>query len=47
MKKTIKKATLAFIILGSVLGAALVVALAAVSVWANQPRGIRIKLDEE
>ncbi len=45
--KTVKKATLALIILESILGAAAVAAVTALYVWANKPRGIRIHLDEE
>ncbi len=45
--KTVKKATLALIILGSVFGAAAVATLTVLSVWANKPRGVRIHLDEE
>lgn len=45
--KTLKKATLALIIGGSVLGAGIIAAVATLSVWANKPRGIRIQLDEE
>ena len=36
--KTVKKATIAIIVVSSVLGA---------SIWANKPRGVRIPLDEE
>ena len=45
--KTVKKATIALIVLGSVLGAAALSGVTILSVWANKPRGIRIHLDEK
>lgn len=47
MKKKIKKATIAIIIVSSVLGAGAISFVTAASIWANKPRGVRIKLDEE
>ena len=45
--KTVKKATIALIVLGSLIGAGALVAVTVLSVWANKPRGVRIHLDEE
>lgn len=45
--KTVKKATIAIIVVSSVLGAAVTAFVLGASIWANKPRGVRIKLDEE
>ena len=45
--KTVKKATVALIVLGSVFGTAAVATLTVLSIWANKPRGVRIHLEEE
>lgn len=47
MKKKIKKATIAVIVVSSILGAAITGFVLGASIWANKPRGVRIKLDEE
>lgn len=45
--KTVKKATITIIVVSSVLGAAVTGFVLGASIWANKPRGVRIKLDEE
>lgn len=47
MKKTVRKATIAIIVISSVLGAGVVGFVLGASIWANKPRGVRIPLDEE
>lgn len=47
MKKVVKKTAVAFIVAGSVIGTGLVSFVTAASIWANKPRGIRIKLEDE
>ena len=47
MKKKIKKATIAVIVVSSILGAAAAGFVLGASIWANKPRGVRIPLDEE
>lgn len=42
--KTVKKATIAVVVISSVLGAGFILGA---SIWANKPRGVRIPLDEE
>lgn len=45
--KTVKKATIALIVVSSVVGAAVTGFVLGASIWANKPRGVRIPLDEE
>ena len=44
--KTVKKATIALIVTSSVLSAAAVAFVTAASIWANKPRGVRIRLED-
>ena len=45
--KTVKKATIAIIVVSTVLGAGIAGFVLGASIWANKPRGVRIPLDEE
>ena len=45
--KTVKKATIAVVVISSVLGAGIAGFILGASIWANKPRGVRIPLDEE
>ncbi len=43
--KTIRKATIRIIVIASVVAGVAAAFAAGASVWANKPRGVRIKLD--
>lgn len=45
--KTVKKATIAVIAVSTLLGTAALVFVTAAAIWANKPRGVRIKLEDE
>ena len=47
MKKKVKKATIALIVIEAVVGSAAAGFVLGASIWANKPRGVRIPLDEE
>lgn len=47
MKKKIKKATIALFVLEVLAGAGALAFVIGASIWANKPRGVRIRLEDE
>ncbi len=45
--KTVKKATIAIIAISAIVGTAALAFVTAATVWANKPRGVRIRLEDE